>query len=139
MTLSGENWRSSNPSSRGYRPSWLSWPLPVCQNRDGRTSKENGRPSRSPGQFQDQDQAKNFCRSFFRWYNAEHRHGGISMLTPEQVHFGHAIARRKAVLRKAFAIHPGRFVSGEPKPKPIPEAVWINPLSLPLTTQEIAL
>ena len=27
---------------------------------------------------------------FFRWYNAEHRHGGISMLTPEQVHFGHA-------------------------------------------------
>ena len=95
-----------------------------------------------PGQFQDQHQAKNFCRSFFRWYNAEHRHGGISMLTPEQVHFGHAdqvIARRKAVLRKAFAIHPGRFVSGEPKPKPIPEAVWINPPSLPLTTQEIAL
>ena len=95
-----------------------------------------------PGQFQDQDQAKNFCRSFFRWYNAEHRHGGISMLTPEQVHFGHAdqvIARRKAALRKAFAIHPGRFVSGEPKPKPIPEAVWINPPSLPLTTQEIAL
>ena len=31
-----------------------------------------------------------FCRSFFRWYNAEHRHGGISMLTPEQVHFGNA-------------------------------------------------
>ena len=95
-----------------------------------------------PGQFQDQDQAKNFCRSFFHWYNAEHRHGGISMLTPEQVHFGHAdqvIARRKAVLRKAFAIHPGRFVSGEPKPKPLPEAVWINPPSLPLTTQEIAL
>ena len=64
------------------------------------------------------------------------------MLTPEQVHFGHAdevIAGRKAALRKAFAIHPGRFVSGEPKPKPIPEAVWINPPSLPLTTQEIAL
>ena len=87
-----------------------------------------------PGQFQDQDQAKNFCRSFFRWYNAEHQHGGISMLTPEQVHFGHAdhvIARRKAVLRKAFALHPGRFVSGEPKPKPIPEAVSIDPPSLP--------
>ena len=37
-----------------------------------------------PGQFGDQGQAKTFCRSFFRWYNAEHRHGGISMLTPEQ-------------------------------------------------------
>ena len=41
-----------------------------------------------PGRFGDQGQAKTFCRSFFRWYNAEHRHGGISMLTPEQVHFG---------------------------------------------------
>ena len=41
-----------------------------------------------PGRFGHQDQAKNFCRSFFRWYNAEHRHGGISMLTPEQVHLG---------------------------------------------------
>ena len=32
-----------------------------------------------PGRFGDQGQAKTFCRSFFRWYNAEHRHGGISM------------------------------------------------------------
>ena len=83
-----------------------------------------------------------FCRSFFPWYNTEHRHGGISMLTPEQVHFGHAdevIARRKVVLREAWAAHPERFVSGEPKPKPLPEAVWINPPSPTLTTQEIAL
>ena len=36
-----------------------------------------------PGRFEDQGQAKMFCRSFFRWYNAEHRHGGISMLTPD--------------------------------------------------------
>ena len=59
-----------------------------------------------PGRFGDQGQAKTFCRSFFRWYNAEHRHGGISMLTPEQVHFGHAdqvIAGREAVLREAWA------------------------------------
>ena len=59
-----------------------------------------------PGQFGDQGQAKTFCRSFFRWYNAEHRHGGISMLTPEQVHFGNAdqvIAGRKSVLREAWA------------------------------------
>ena len=95
-----------------------------------------------PGRFEDQGQAKMFCRSFFRWYNAEHRHGGISMLTPEQVHFGHAdqvIAGREAVLREAWAAHPDRFVSGEPKPKPLPEAVWINPPTPSLTTQEIAL
>ena len=83
-----------------------------------------------PGRFGDQGQAKTFCRSFFRWYNAEHRHGGISMLTPEQVHFGNAdqvIAGRKSVLREAWAAHPERFVRGVPKPQPLPEAVFINP------------
>ena len=95
-----------------------------------------------PGRFGDQGQAKTFCRLFFRWYNAEHRHGGISMLTPEQVHFGNAdqvIAGRKSVLREAWAAHPDRFVSGEPKPKPLPEAVFINPPIPSLTTQDIAL
>ena len=60
-----------------------------------------------PGRFGDQGQAKTFCRSFFRWYNAEHRHGGISMLTPEQVHFGNAdqvIAGRKSTFAAAGAI-----------------------------------
>ena len=94
-----------------------------------------------PGRFDDQDQAKSFCRSFFPWYNVEHRHGGISMLTPEQVHFGRAgeiLTRREAVLREAWAAHPERFVSGEPKPQPLPEAVWINPPSPSLTTQAVA-
>ena len=89
-----------------------------------------------PGRFGDQGQAKTFCRSFFRWYNAEHRHGGISMLTPEQVHFGNAdqvIAGRKSVLREAWAAHPERFVRGVPKPKPLPEAVFIkvSPIHFP--------
>ncbi len=95
-----------------------------------------------PGRFDDQCQAKNFCRSFFRWYNAEHRHGGISMLTPEQVHFGNAgqvIAQRKVVLDKAWAAHPERFVGGQPRPESLPEAVWINPPNPSLTTQDIAL
>ena len=64
------------------------------------------------------------------------------MLTPEQVHFGNAdqvIAGREAVLREARAAHLDRFVSGEPKPKPLPEAVWINPPTPSLTTQDIAL
>ena len=95
-----------------------------------------------PGRFQDEGHAKQFCRSFFRWYNAEHRHGGISMLTPEQVHFGRAddvIARRKAVLDKAWATTPERFVSGKPKPQPLPDAVWINPPIPSTSTQDIAL
>lgn len=98
-----------------------------------------------PGRFEDQNLAKTFCRSFFPWYNTEHRHGGISMLTPHQVHFGLAdqiIAGREAVLREAWAAHPERFVSGRPKPEPPPNAVWINPptpASLSPSTLEIAL
>jgi putative transposase len=95
-----------------------------------------------PGWFEGQDHAKAFCRSFFRWYNTEHRHGGISMLTPYQVHFGLAeeiLANRKAVLREAWAAHPERFVKGIPEPQPLSEAVWINPPITNPSTQEIAL
>jgi putative transposase len=95
-----------------------------------------------PGRFDDQGHATTFCRSFFPWYNTEHRHGGISMLTPEQVHFGLAeevIARRQAVLHEAWAARPERFVSGSPTTQPIPEAVWINPPATTLTTQDVAL
>lgn len=95
-----------------------------------------------PGRFDDQGHATTFCRSFFPWYNTEHRHGGISMLTPEQVHFGLAeevIARRQAVLSEAWAARPERFVSGAPTAQPIPEAVWINPPATTLTSQDVAL
>ena len=43
------------------------------------------------------------------------------------------------MLRKAWAAHPERFVRGVPKPKPLPEAVFINPPIPSLTTQDIAL
>ena len=32
--------------------------------------------------------AKAFCRSFFDWYNQEHHHAGIGLMTPDQVHYG---------------------------------------------------
>ena len=41
-----------------------------------------------PGRFEDITTATDFCRSFFPWYNTEHRHAGISMLTPQDVHYG---------------------------------------------------
>jgi len=95
-----------------------------------------------PGSFDGPDEAKTFCRSFFPWYNREHRHGGIAMLTPEQVHFGQAaqiLARRRATLEAAWAAHPERFVSGRPTPAPLPEAVWINPPTSDPSTLEVAL
>ena len=83
-----------------------------------------------PGRFGSIEDARSFCQVFFSWYNCEHRHTGISMLTPEVVHYGQAeevLTARKGVLRAAYAAHPERFVRKEPLPKPLPTAVWINP------------
>ena len=83
-----------------------------------------------PGRFEDITAAIAFCRSFFPWYNTEHRHAGIAMLTPADVHHHRApdvLAQRGRTLQAAWALHPERFVHGTPKPAPLPEAVWINP------------
>ncbi len=83
-----------------------------------------------PGRFLCIDHATSYCRSFIPWYNTEHRHGGISMLTPHDVHYGRApaiLARRQQTMDAAWTAHPERFVRGFPKTTPLPEAVWINP------------
>ena len=62
-----------------------------------------------PGRFADLAAAIAFCRSFFPWYNTEHRHGGIAMLTPDDVHHGRAqriVEKRQRTLRRAWAQHP---------------------------------
>ena len=37
-----------------------------------------------PERFATIEQARAFCRSFFDWYNHEHRHSGIGLLTPSR-------------------------------------------------------
>ncbi len=62
-------------------------------------------------------------------HNVEHRHSGIALLTPADVHHGHAeqiTLARGAVLDAAYAAHPERFVGKPPQPPRLPEAVWIN-------------
>ena len=89
-----------------------------------------------PGRFGSIEEAKDFCREFFQWYNTEHRHGGIGLLTPEQVHFGRApkvIENRRQVLAAAYAARPDRFVKGPPKAAELPDEVWIN-RALPVTS-----
>ena len=83
-----------------------------------------------PGRFADIAAATAFCRSFFPWYNTEHRHAGIATLTPDDVHHGRAariLKQRERTLRLAWSRHPERFVHGIPKPHPLPKEVWINP------------
>jgi putative transposase len=82
-----------------------------------------------PDRFGCLEDARAFCQRFFGWYNFEHRHSGIALLTPADVHYGRAeqvIRARGQVLEGAYAAHPERFVRKPPQPPRLPEAVWIN-------------
>lgn len=83
-----------------------------------------------PGSFENLADAASYCRPFFRWYNHDHRHGGIAHLTPATVHFGHAaetLRRRQETLDAAYHANPERFVHRPPIVAALPPAVWINP------------
>ncbi len=87
-----------------------------------------------PRRFEGFDHAKSFCQGFFQWYNRSHRHSGIAMLTPEQLHYGEAEAileHRQRVLDAAYRAHPERFVGGPPRVDEVPKEVWINPPTKP--------
>jgi putative transposase len=74
--------------------------------------------------------ARAWAQTFFAWYNEEHHHTGLGLLTPVVVHSGQAEAllqKRQHVLDLAFAAHPERFVKHAPVPDQLPVAVWINP------------
>jgi hypothetical protein len=82
-----------------------------------------------PARFGCIQDARGFCRSFFDWYNREHRHSGIALMTLEAVHHGRAAAicaRRQWVLEEAYLANPGRFVRGSPKSPSLTTAAWIN-------------
>ena len=83
----------------------------------------------SPRSFDSLQQARDFCREFFTWYNTEHYHSGIAWHTPYDLHHGHAAvvqADRAEVLTAAYQRNPERFVRKHPEPRPLPTAAWIN-------------
>jgi len=82
-----------------------------------------------PDRFDTIEHARAFSREFFGWYNNEHRHSGIGLMTPAAVHYGQAQelhAKRARVLEAAHAARPERFVRGVPTPPTLPWAAWIN-------------
>jgi putative transposase len=83
-----------------------------------------------PKRFGCIEDARQFCRDFFTWYNQHHHHSGLGLMTPDQVHYGQADdihAARQRTLDSAFAAYPERFVNQSPTPPAKPTAVWINP------------
>ena len=87
-----------------------------------------------PNRFASLDEAHDWAKQFFAWYNRLHHHTGIILLTPCMVHHGHAQAvldKRQQILQAAYDAHPERFVKGPPKAPNLPKEVWINPPSSP--------
>ena len=82
-----------------------------------------------PGAFDGFEAAWKYFKTFFAWYNTDHRHSGIAWLTPEVVHTGQAgptLARHQVTKDRAYAANPERFVNGQPQVTPLPVEVWIN-------------
>jgi putative transposase len=83
-----------------------------------------------PARFASLEDARAHCQRFFRWYNDEHRHGGLGLHTASDVHYGHAAdvrAARAGILTAAYHAHPERFVRQPPTPPKLPASAWINP------------
>jgi putative transposase len=82
-----------------------------------------------PGSFASIVEGREFFRLFFAWYNEEHHHSGIAMLTPSTVHSGlvnEVLTVRQAALDASWEAHPERFVHGPPRAAAPPTEVWIN-------------
>ena len=93
-----------------------------------------------PKTFGSLEDARAFCVDFFRWYNCEHHHSGISLMTPETVHYGLAEEvnrKRNVTLERAYLEHPERFVKKKPTSLQLPTAVWINPPATVSETTEL--
>lgn len=82
-----------------------------------------------PDRFDSIPHGRDFCRSFFLWYNHQHRHSGLALMTPAVVHFGltsQILLHRSLVLNQAYQAHPERFAK-PPRPNTPPAQAWINP------------
>lgn len=82
-----------------------------------------------PERFDSLADARAYCRTFFAWYNYDHRHSGIGYMTPAAMHTGVAPIiheQRAQVLQNAFAKHPNRFKNRKPLPPTLPTEAGIN-------------
>lgn len=83
-----------------------------------------------PERFGDIGQARAFMAEFVEGYNHLHRHSGIGLNTPADVHYGLAQAKaesRAATLALAREKHPERFSTRhDPKILAVPVEAWIN-------------
>ena len=81
-----------------------------------------------PGTFATIEQARAYIDAYVPWYNQNHKHSGIALFSPDEVHDGtwrHAWARRDATQQQYYAHHPERFRRKPITPAPA-DTVGIN-------------
>lgn len=74
-----------------------------------------------PKVFTDLDTARTYIAEYVSWYNHQHKHSGIGLFSPEQVHDGtwqHAWQQRERALQRYFYEHPERFHQRPRTPTP---------------------
>jgi len=83
-----------------------------------------------PERFGSLTGARVFMAAFVEGYNHSHRHTGLGLNTPADVHYGHAAGKateRSAVLAQARLSTPARFATvTDPKILALPGPAWIN-------------
>lgn len=82
-----------------------------------------------PGMFESLEQAREYVTNYIDWYNNHHRHSGINLYTPQQVHDGSwqvAHIRRQESVDAYYELNPGRFRGNAPTVKPAPSWSGIN-------------
>lgn len=88
-----------------------------------------------PGTFDSLEQARAFMAWYVPWYNAEHKHSGIALFSPDEVHDGtwqQAWARREQTQQAYYDAHPERFRRRPTTPLP----AGIVGINLPKTDTE---
>jgi putative transposase len=83
-----------------------------------------------PARFASLAEAEAFCQEYFAWYNGQHHHSRLALLTPAQVHYGDPVAllaARHQTQLAVYAQNPARFGYRPPRLEVLPAAVYINP------------
>jgi transposase InsO family protein len=81
-----------------------------------------------PRVFKDIQTARAYVTDYVNWYNTQHKHSGIALFSPAQVHDGswkHVWHARDHALQRYYKQHPGRFRQPPVTPSPA-DHVGIN-------------
>ena len=81
-----------------------------------------------PKVFKDLDAARAYLGAYVPWYNSHHKHSGIALFSPSQVHDGTWASvwkKRDQALQRYYDIHPERFHNRPTTPSPA-DQVGIN-------------